>query len=187
MIDTAPGAETGLLKYPLILIDISVIPKGKFAGHPALQALLETLQRASEGKLVKEFDRITDYFKPIKGDPRAKDWIHSLVRYMMSITKVGTKVGTEQIVKAFSKVFNEQEANKMAMTMAEKLLLEGEAHGIVKGKAEAVLTFLRTRFHRVPKDVEKAIRQMTDPIALDSWTAQAAACQSMDEFAEALR
>ena len=50
MIESIPGTETGLLRYPLILIDISVIPKEKFAGHPALRALLETLQRGSEGK-----------------------------------------------------------------------------------------------------------------------------------------
>jgi flagellar biosynthesis/type III secretory pathway protein FliH len=66
----------------------------------------------------------------------------------------------------------------------------GEARGVAlgeaRGKIEAVLTVLRTRFHRIPKDVETAIRQMTDPISLDSWTAQAATCQSMDEFAEAL-
>ena len=63
----------------------------------------------------------------------------------------------------------------------------GEARGEVRGKIEAVLTVLRTRFRRVPKDVEKAIRQMSDPIALDSWTALAVVCKSMDEFAEAVR
>jgi len=63
----------------------------------------------------------------------------------------------------------------------------GEARGEAKGKAESVLTVLRTRFDRVPKGVERAIRQMTDPVALDSWTAQAASCQSMREFAEAVK
>jgi hypothetical protein len=50
-----------------------------------------------------------------------------------------------------------------------------------------VLTVLRARFQRVPKDVEKMIRAMTDPIALDSWAAHAATCSSMDEFIRALR
>jgi len=191
LIETVPGAETGLLKYPLILIDLSVIPKGKFAGHPALQALLETLQRTSEGKLIKEFDRITDYFTPIKGDPRSKDWIHSLVRYAMSVMDMGS----ELIVKAFSKVFSGQEAQKMAMTTAQKLLLEGEARGEARGKAEgraetgrnAVLAVLRARFKRVPKEIEKAVCKISDPIALESWAAQAATCQSLDEFAEAVK
>jgi len=187
MIDIVPGAKTGLLDYQLILIDISVIPPERFSGHPALRALLETLQRASEGKLVKEFDRITDYFKPIKNDPRAKDWIHSLVRYALSVSKIGT----EFMVKVFSKVLNEQEANKMAMTTAQELRAEGIAEGEAKWKAEAgrnmVLAVLRAKFKKVPKEVEKAILAMNDPIALESWAVQAATCQSMDEFAVALR
>ena len=55
MIDIVPGAKTGLLDYHLILIDISIIPPGKFAGHPALRAMLETIQRGSEGILTEEF------------------------------------------------------------------------------------------------------------------------------------
>jgi 50S ribosomal subunit-associated GTPase HflX len=53
-------------------------------------------------------------------------------------------------------------------------------------KAETVMVVLRARFSRVPKEVERTIRQIADPIALDSWAAQAATCQSMDEFAKAL-
>ena len=186
LIEMAPGAETGLLRYPLILIDISVIPKGMFLGHPALRALLETLQRASEGKLVKEFDRITDYFVPVKTDPRTEGWLRSLARYSMSVAKIGT----EQIAKAFSRILNEQEANKMVMTTAQELLLEGEARGIAKGvtkgKAEMVLNALRTRFGKVPKDIEKVILAMSDSIALESLHAQAIQSDTLDEFAEGL-
>jgi hypothetical protein len=183
MIDTTPGAETGLLRYPLILIDLSVIPKDKFTGHPALQALLETLQRASEGKLVKEFDRITDYFTPIKDDPRAGDWLHSLVRYALSVSKIGT----EFMTKVFSKVFNEREAHEMAMTTAQELLLEGEARGEAKAGRNMVLSALRTRFGKVPKWVEKGVLGMSDPIALESLLAQAIQSDTLDEFSEALR
>jgi len=186
MIDRVSGTETGLLKYPLILIDVSVIPPEKFSGHPALQALLETLQRTSEGKLVKEFDRITDYFTPIKHDPRAPDWIHSLVRYAVSVGKIGN----ELIVKVFSKVFNEREAHKMAMTTAQQWLHEGRTEGRVEGKTEAgrnmVLAVLRARFKTVPKRIEKGVCAISDSIALESWAAQAATCQSLDEFAKAL-
>ena len=84
-------------------------------------------------------------------------------------------------------------------TMLEKWTAEkkaeweakGEARGEVRGKAEAgrnmILAVLRARFKRIPKDVEKAIFAISDPIALESWAAQAATCQSMDEFAEALK
>ena len=62
----------------------------------------------------------------------------------------------------------------------------GEVRGEARGKAEAVLTVLRARFKKVPREVEKAIRDISDSIALESWTVHAATCQSMEEFAEAL-
>ena len=92
------------------------------------------------------------------------------------------KIGAEQIVKAFSKILSEKEANEMTKTMAEELLIEGGT----KAKAEAILIVLRERFKKVPKATENAIRQLRDPVALDSWTAYAASCQSMNEFAAAL-
>ena len=183
LIDIMPGVESGLLKYTLILIDISVIPPENFAGHPALQALLETLQRGSEGKLVANFDRIIDYFRSVKKDSRAKGWLRSIARYAMSVAKIGT----EQIAKAFSKVLNEREANNMAMTTAQELLLEGEARGEAKWKGESVLTILRTKFTKVPKGIEKSIRQMNDPIALESLTVHAVHSKTLDEFTTALQ
>jgi hypothetical protein len=183
IIDIIPGVESGLLRYTLILIDISVIPPAEFAGHPALCALLETLQRTSEGKLVANFDRITDYFLPIKDDPRAKGWLRSLARYAMAVAKIGV----EQIAKTFSKILNEREAQEMATTTAQELLLEGKAEGKVEGKAGMVLAVIQDKFKKIPKGVETAIRQMTDPIALDSLAVHAVHSKTLDEFAEALR
>ena len=44
-----------------------------------------------------------------------------------------------------------------------------------------------TRFKKVPKGIEKTIRSVSDPAALDIWIAQAATCQSLEEFAEAVK
>jgi predicted transposase/invertase (TIGR01784 family) len=180
MIDIVPGAESGLLKFTLILIDISVIPPEEFEGHPALRALLETLQRSSEGELLANFDRITDYFRSIKRDPRAKSWLHSIVHYTMSVVEIGS----ELIVKAYSKVFNEREAQKMAMTTAQKLLLEGKAEGKAEGERQAILTVLNTRFGKVPPRIAKSVDSYTDHGALKSLTVLAVKCNSLDEFRE---
>ena len=64
---------------------------------------------------------------------------------------------------------------------------KGIAIGEAKGKAESVLTVLRTRFEKGPREVEQTIREITDPVALDSWTACAATCQSLDDFVTALK
>jgi len=180
LIEIAPGMMTGLLNYQLILIDVSELKPEDFKGHPVLQAVLEALQLASKGRLVAEFDRVMDRLTAVKKDPRIKGWLRSFARYAMSVAKIGA----EQIVKAFSKILSEREANDMAKTTAEELWIGGKT----EAKAEAILIVLRERFKKVkvPKATESAIRQLRDPVALDSWTAYAASCQSMDEFAAAL-
>jgi len=62
-----------------------------------------------------------------------------------------------------------------------------KAEGKAEGKAETLLKILRKRFNKVPKDVESTICKMNDPVALDSWAEHALDCQSMTEFAEAIR
>ena len=77
-------------------------------------------------------------------------------------------------------------------------IAEGEARGIaiseakvagakVEAKAETVLAILQTKFQRVSRATEKAIRQMTDPIALDSLAVHAAQSNTPGEFAEMLK
>ena len=71
----------------------------------------------------------------------------------------------------------------MIKTIFEEKVDEGK----VETGRNMVLTVLRARFGKVTKGIEKEIRQISDPIALESWAAQAATCQSLEEFAEALR
>ena len=78
-------------------------------------------------------------------------------------------------------------SEKLDAFFYEKFGAIGKAEGEARGKTEAVLTCLRARFKRVPQRVEKEIRSVSDPTALDSWIAQAATCQSLDEFAEAMK
>ena len=56
-----------------------------------------------------------------------------------------------------------------------------------RGKVEAVLTFLQTKFRRVPKKIETEVRRMSDPTALDSLAAHVVNCTTLDEFAEPLK
>ena len=44
----------------------------------------------------------------------------------------------------------------------------------------------KARFREIPKEVEKTIQQETNSLTLEAWAAQAATCQSLDDFSNAL-
>ena len=75
----------------------------------------------------------------------------------------------------------------MIKSIFDEKIAKGKAEGKTEGKTETLLKILRARFKRVPRDVESIISKMTAPIALDSWAVHAAMCESMDEFATAIR
>ena len=70
------------------------------------------------------------------------------------------------------------------------LIAEGEAIGVVKGRAEEkietareiILESLREKFGRVPKNIERAVNQMNDPIALKSLAVRTGSCKTLAEF-----
>jgi len=178
LIEIAPGMKTGLLDYLLIFVDITPLLRGQFKGHPVLQTVLESLQLGTKGELADNFEQVIERLLIVKDDPRMGGWLPSLGFYAMSVDDIDM----EQVAKAFSKVVNTEEANRMAQTTAEKLLIEGEA----KASRELILAILRERFGKVPKNIERAINQMNDPIALKSLAVRTASCKTLDEFTEEL-
>ena len=100
------------------------------------------------------------------------------------------RLEASKVNEALKPVFQDKERT-MIKTIFEEREDIGEARGVARGraegKAETILTILRARFRRIPKETEKAICRETDPIALDSWAVQAATCPSLNEFAQALK
>ena len=78
----------------------------------------------------------------------------------------------------------------MRKTMFEKIEDIGVTKGKAEGKAEAgrsmVLKALRTKFVRVPKQIERAVLAKSDPIVLESLLEQVFHCDTLKEFAEGL-
>ncbi len=64
---------------------------------------------------------------------------------------------------------------------------EGREEGREEGKALSVLAVLQARFKVVSKSVSARVLSIKDTAVLDFLTAQAATCQSLDEFEKALR
>ena len=74
----------------------------------------------------------------------------------------------------------------MAKTMAEELWVGGKTEGKAEAGRNMLLAFLRGKFGKVPQDIENAIRQMNDPIALESLAVRSGYCKTLDDFAEEL-
>jgi hypothetical protein len=89
----------------------------------------------------------------------------------------------ELVTKAYSKILNEKEAEQMATSTMQELIKEGKT----EFGHNAVLNVLRKRFTMVPIEIETAIREMNDPIALELLIFEAFESQTLDEFATALR
>jgi len=178
LIEIVPGMQTGLLKYTLILIDISLLTQDQFVGHPVLQVVLEMLQLASKNELAANLDRVMARLKAVSDDPQIYSWLSSFAQYVLSTTTLEQ----EQVAQTFSQVISKEEANKMVMTTAEKLLVEGET----KAGRAMVLRALREKFKTVPEDVERAVNQKGDPIVLESLLAQVIGSNTLEEFAETL-
>jgi chromosome segregation and condensation protein ScpB len=77
--------------------------------------------------------------------------------------------------KALKPIFEEQ---TMIKTLFEKL----EA----KAGRSMVLKALRTKFKKVPKQIEQTVLAKSDPIVLESLLEQVFHCNTLDEFAEGL-
>jgi len=178
MIEFVPGMQTGLLKYTLILIDISPLMQEEFVGHPVLQVVLEMLQLASRGELEAHLDRVMARLKSVSDDPRIYNWLVSFAQYVLSTTTLER----EQVATKFSQAINKKEAYDMVMTTAEKLFTDGET----KAWRKAVLKALRTNFGKIPQDVEEAVLSKNDPIVLESLVERAIDSKTVEEFAEGL-
>ncbi|MDR0436720.1 MAG: hypothetical protein LBH22_00300 [Bacteroidales bacterium] len=94
------------------------------------------------------------------------------------------------MANTFKKVTGDEDMPTMVEVWKAEGIAEGEARGEVKWKTETgremILEFLRGRFGKVPKNIERAVNQMNDPIALKSLAARTASCKTLEEFAEEL-
>jgi hypothetical protein len=112
----------------------------------------------------------------------------------------------QSIDEIIEPVYKER-STKMSLTFLEKLEKRGRVKGRVEGRAKGriegrvkgrtegraeggqneVLDDLRAKFIKIPRQIETAIRRMSDPIALESLINEAIVSQTLDEFAEALK
>jgi len=190
--DGKPVGKTVEVEYDVV--DLPAWDFSKLIGGTVLRLTLGILHKMTGGNL----DELTEALRPLMEIAAPEQRVDLAKDVMPFAAKVfatkNRRLDEAQIDEILKPIFKGKE-RAMIKTIFEEREEVAEARGVAVGeakseakwKADALLKVLRARFNRVPKETEKRILQMTDAIALDSWTAYAATCKSMDEFVEAFR
>ena len=156
-------------------------------GKPETQAVVETMKRAFDGTLAEHLPDVLGRLAAIPIDDRILDLIANIAWYSDRVTDIVP----EKIFEAVTNVVKGQEGIEMAEMIKNGIYQQGfesgEARGELKGRIQAILTFLRAKFQNVPDEIIGELYKRTDPIALDSLAVLAAQCNTLDEFAKALK
>ncbi|MDR0705974.1 MAG: Rpn family recombination-promoting nuclease/putative transposase [Planctomycetaceae bacterium] len=176
------GTKRFIPKFDYIMVDLSVLTPDEFGTAPLLRVILELLKRAADGTLYDVRKQILEPLAVIRDDEKTRYWIQQILRYMDKAIKSKKKELTPESIDEVIKPVYKERSTEMSLTFLEKL----EARGEARGKQDMVLAALRAKFKKFPKHIETAIRQMSDPIALESLIYDVFASQTLDEFAKAL-
>ena len=171
------------------LVDLPAWDFRKLVGGPVLKSVLGLLKKMIEGN----DEGFSEAFLPLLEITDEEQKIELTKELLQFVAKAfaahNKRLEATEVNEALKPVFKDKERT-MIRTIFEEKYDEGFAVGIVEGKAEGkadiVLTFLRAKFHKIPKRIENAVRSMTDPTALESLATQILHCQSLKEFEKAL-
>jgi hypothetical protein len=169
-----------------ILFDLSTLSELELPDDPdspELFAVLRVMQVIFSLDISTKVKEVLERLEPYSKIPKYHRLIRILWWYFVKNARKESRQGVMTVTEAVKKMIGE---NEMSMVL-EMLKAEGKAEGKAEQGKGTLLKILRAKFKRVPRDVENAIHKMTDPVALDSWAVHAATCESMNEFAEAIR
>ncbi len=178
-----------VLQLPICLIDLAKIPSEQLQGHPAVCALLDSLQAASEGQLPERVMRVFLRLQNVREEGRLKAWGAALAAYYLAV-QGKVQENPEPLIEALQTIVSIREAKQMTATYAQSWIQEGIAigkkEGVAQGQAQSAVTVLESRFGEVPASVQKKLMNVRDASRLGEMLKLAATCQSLKEFQKAL-
>jgi hypothetical protein len=184
-----PGLEQYFPRLRVILFDLSAIadddPILNDPEVPELKVVLMVLKTIFryDGEVALTLGDVLRELKPFSDDPETRRIIRATWYYL-----AGNARYLREDPSALSGIFREAIIGEHDMrTLVEMWKAEGRAEGEANRGRSMVLKALRMKFKQVPKDIEKMIVQMSDPIALESLLEQAIQSDTLEEFAEVLK
>jgi len=183
-------------QFRVIFINLRRFKYGNLPGKPETRAIVESMMRTTDGTFVANLQRIMQQVAGSELDEYRRQDLGINVAFYGIWTAQVTK---EQVDKAITDVFKRQEAINMIETIKHSTLLEGIEIGTTRGieigklegkleeKVNDILKTLRVRHEQVPDAIVVALSRRTDLIALESLFEVALQCDSINEFADALK
>jgi len=190
MSDLLPKSKDGksIGKSVEVEYDVVDLPSFDFdglVGGAVLRSALMMLHKITGGTLDDDF---SEALRPLLAlsDEEQVTITKEMFDFADKAFKAHNRRMDESVISKALRIYKERESTMIKSIFDEHQDI-GRADGIAKGKIETILAILRKRFNRVPKDVGRTIKQMTDPVALESWAVEAATCRTLDEFVSALK
>ena len=166
-------------QFCLVVINLRKFHYGRLPGKPETQAVVETMKRAFDGTLAEHLPDVLGRLTTIPIDDRILDLIANIAWYSGRVTNIMP----EKIVETITSVVKGKEGVEMAETVRIGIYQQG----IVEGTINKILQLLQLRFNQVPDEITTELNGRTDLVALDSLFALAYQCDTLDEFAKALK
>ena len=184
-----PVGHVPEIKYQVV--DLPAWDFRKLVGGPVLRLALGILKKMIEDD-GEEFSEAMLQLREISDEEQKIELTKELIQFVDRAFKAhNRRLDEAKMSEALQPILEENMIKSFLDEKYDVGFAEGEtkgkAEGETRGRAEAVLTLLRAKFHRVPKGIEKAIRQKTDPHALDSLAAHVVHCDSLKGFEKVLR
>ena len=181
-----PGLEQHFPGLRAILFDLSDIddddPILNDPEVPALKVVFMVLKVIFRKDVVMKATDVIQALKPHSDDPATRRIIRATWVYLMNNARHLRKQNWEVLANTFKEVTGDEDMP----TMVEVWKAEGKAEGKTETAREMIMEFVRGKFGKVPKNIERAVNQMNDPIALKSLLARTANCKTLEEFAAEL-
>jgi predicted transposase YdaD len=176
-----------------ILFDLNTLPEiPDDPETPELYVVLRIMQVIFSTDIGTKSREVLERLKPYSEIPKYRRLIRFLWWYLVSNARRMTKQELTTVTEAVKKIIGEKNMPTILEQYRAEGIAIGEARGETRGETRGeargrLLTTLEVRFNGVPKEIEKAVREMSDLIALESLVEHAKTCQSLTEFAEALK
>ena len=189
--DGKPLGHIPEIKYDIV--DLPSWDFGKLVGGAVLRLVLGMLHKMTGGKL-DEFPEALQPLLEISDEGQRIEMTKELIDFVdKAFLACNRQLDEATVSKALHPIFKGKERTMIKSIFEEKYdagkaegvaigEAKGEARGEVKVAREIILESLREKFGKVPKNIERAINQMNDPIALKSLAVRTSNCKTLAEF-----